>query len=52
MRLRLGGIILIDDCTDPYSVEAVRASMGAVFNVRLAQATAAEFSNFCQILAR
>ena len=25
------GIILIEDCTDPYSVEAVRASMGAVF---------------------
>ena len=25
------GIILIGDCTDPYSVEAVRASMGAVF---------------------
>ena len=43
------GIILIDDCTDPYSVEAVRASMGAVFNVRLAQTTAAEFSSFCQI---
>jgi len=30
------GIILIDDCTDPFSVEAVRASMGAVFSVRLA----------------
>tara|TARA_B100000963_G_scaffold309356_1_gene285251 strand:+ start:141 stop:980 length:840 start_codon:yes stop_codon:yes gene_type:complete len=43
------GVILIDDCTDPYSVEAVRASMGAVFNVRLAQATAAEFSSLCQI---
>lgn len=42
------GIILIGDCTDPYSVEAVRASMGAVFNVRLAQTTASEFSNFCQ----
>ncbi len=26
-----GGLILIDDCTDPFSVEAVRASMGAVF---------------------
>ena len=48
MPLRTG-IILIDDCTDPYSVEAVRASMGAVFNVCLARATAAEFSNFCQI---
>ena len=31
------GIILIGDCTDPYSVESVRASMGAVFNVELAQ---------------
>ena len=26
-----GGLILIDDCADPFSVEAVRASMGAVF---------------------
>ena len=43
------GIILIDDCTDPYSVEAVRASMGAVFNVCRARASAAEFSSFCQI---
>ena len=42
------GIILIDDCTDPYSVEAVRASMGAVFNVRLIQATTANFSRFCE----
>ena len=40
------GIILIDDCTDPYSVEAVRASMGAVFNVDIIQTTTAEFSAF------
>jgi RNA methyltransferase, TrmH family len=26
-----GGLILIDDCADPFSAEAVRASMGAVF---------------------
>ena len=26
-----GGLILIDDCADAYSVEAVRASMGAIF---------------------
>jgi RNA methyltransferase, TrmH family len=26
-----GGLILIGDCTDPFSVEAVRASMGAIF---------------------
>lgn len=37
------GIILIGDCTDPYSVEAVRASMGAVFNVELVQMPEADF---------
>lgn len=26
-----GGVILIDECTDPFSVETVRASMGAIF---------------------
>ena len=26
-----GGLILVDDCTDPFGVEAVRASMGALF---------------------
>ena len=26
-----GGIILIDECVDPFSVETVRASMGAIF---------------------
>jgi RNA methyltransferase, TrmH family len=38
-----GGLILIDDCADPFSVEAVRASMGAVFTQRIAQATWDEF---------
>lgn len=38
-----GGLILIDDCADPFSVEAVRASMGAVFTVPLAQARWEEF---------
>jgi TrmH family RNA methyltransferase len=38
-----GGLILIDDCADPFSAEAVRASMGAVFTVGLAQATWDEF---------
>jgi RNA methyltransferase, TrmH family len=33
-----GGLILIDDCADPFSAEAVRASMGAVFTQRLVQA--------------
>ncbi|WNO52486.1 TrmH family RNA methyltransferase [Stakelama saccharophila] len=32
-----GGLILVDDCVDPFSVEAVRASMGAIFTVPLAK---------------
>ncbi|MFM5953907.1 MAG: TrmH family RNA methyltransferase [Novosphingobium sp.] len=38
-----GGLILIDDCADPFSVEAVRASMGAVFTQTIAQARWEEF---------
>ncbi|HSG33381.1 MAG TPA: RNA methyltransferase [Sphingomonadaceae bacterium] len=38
-----GGLILVDDCADPFSVEAVRASMGAVFTQRIAQARWSEF---------
>ena len=38
-----GGLILIDDCADPFSVEAVRASMGAVFTQQIAQAGWDEF---------
>ena len=40
------GIILVGDCTDPYSVEAVRASMGAVFNVKIIACSEAEFITF------
>lgn len=40
------GIILIGDCTDPYSVEAVRASMGAVFNVEIVHCDADHFLSF------
>jgi TrmH family RNA methyltransferase len=32
-----GGLILIDDCTDPFSVESVRASMGAIFTQKVVQ---------------
>ncbi len=32
-----GGVILIDHCCDPFSTEAVRASMGGLFSVQLAQ---------------
>lgn len=38
-----GGLILIDDCTDPFSVEAVRASMGALFTQKVVQARWEEF---------
>ncbi|MBU2034051.1 MAG: RNA methyltransferase [Alphaproteobacteria bacterium] len=38
-----GGLILLDDCADPFSVEAVRASMGAVFTQTIAQARWDEF---------
>jgi len=38
-----GGVILLDQSCDPFSVEAVRASMGAVFTRAIAQATFAEF---------
>jgi TrmH family RNA methyltransferase len=33
-----GGVILVGECTDPYSVEAVRATMGSVFAVKIAKA--------------
>jgi TrmH family RNA methyltransferase len=38
-----GGLILIDDCADPFSVESVRASMGAVFTQAIATARWPEF---------
>ena len=38
-----GGIILVGDCCDPFSVEAVRATMGSVFAVKIAKAAAREF---------
>jgi TrmH family RNA methyltransferase len=38
-----GGVILVGECTDPYSVEAVRATMGSVFAVKIAKATVEEF---------
>jgi TrmH family RNA methyltransferase len=38
-----GGLILIDDSADPFSVEAVRASMGAVFTQQVAAAKWPDF---------
>lgn len=39
----LAGLIMIGACCDPYSIEAVRASMGSVFDVPFA---AADFDSF------
>ena len=38
-----GGVILVGDCCDPYSVEAVRATMGSIFAVKIAKATGPDF---------
>lgn len=38
-----GGLILLDDCADPFSAEAVRASMGAVFTQKIALARWEDF---------
>lgn len=38
-----GGVILVGDCCDPYSVEAVRATMGSIFAVPLFKVSAPDF---------
>ncbi|MDP9102460.1 MAG: RNA methyltransferase [Pseudomonadota bacterium] len=38
-----GGVILVGDCCDPYSVEAVRATMGSIFAVPIYKTTIPEF---------
>lgn len=40
------GLILIDDCTDPYDFAAVRGSMGAIFSCKLIKSSQAEFFEF------
>ncbi len=37
------GVILIGDCCDPYSVEAVRATMGSIFAIPIASVDTAAF---------
>ena len=37
------GVMLIGECCDAWSVESVRASMGAIFNIGLARFTEEEF---------
>lgn len=38
-----GGVILVDECVDPFSVETVRASMGALFTQQIARAQWPDF---------
>ncbi len=38
------GIILIDDSTDPFSKEAVRATMGSIFHVPIIRCSLSEFT--------
>lgn len=42
------GVILIENCCDPYSVEAVRASMGSLFDVQLARTDFDTFNSWRQ----
>jgi len=41
-----GGVVLVNSSCDPYSVEAVRASMGSIFAVKLARASFEELLTF------
>lgn len=43
-----GGVIFLDRSCDPFSVEAVRASMGALFTVPLARTDAAVFFDWAR----
>jgi TrmH family RNA methyltransferase len=45
----VAGVILVGDTVDPFSVEAVRATMGSIFHVPLARANRADFET---LLAR
>lgn len=37
------GVILVGDCTDPFSLETVRATMGSIFSVPVARASVEAF---------
>lgn len=40
------GIILLDDCTDPYDPTAVRGSMGGLFSVKLCKTSSENFTSW------
>ncbi|MEM0986889.1 MAG: RNA methyltransferase [Pseudomonadota bacterium] len=39
----MNGVLLVETCCDPYSVEAVRASMGSIFDIPVVQTSAQAF---------
>ena len=39
------GVVLVGDTVDPFSIEAVRATMGSIFHVTLTRAGAVEFAD-------
>ena len=39
----IGGVILIGDCVDPFSVETVRATMGSIFALPIVRCTREQF---------
>jgi RNA methyltransferase, TrmH family len=41
-----GAVILVGECCDPFSVEAVRATMGSIFAVPILAATESEFASW------
>lgn len=41
------GVMLLDNTTDPYHPDAVRASAGSIFSLKLVRASFAEFSTWC-----
>jgi len=43
------GVILVGDCTDPFSLETVRATMGSVFATPVARASVEEFLSWKKI---
>ena len=44
----LAGVVLVETCCDPYSVEAVRASMGSVFDIPFTMADFTQFNDWRQ----
>ncbi len=40
------GVLLIGNTTDPWSLEATRATMGSIFNIKLARCSSEEFINW------